>query len=110
VVRIRHLRLPSSAGFYRAVVLAGPAATVALIAGWVTTEVGRQPWVVYKVMPTADAVTGAGGIPVGYATLVVTYIALGFAVAWILRRLARAPLDLASGGPPPHPSSDPATA
>jgi len=37
-----------------------------LIAGWVTTEVGRQPWVVYRVMPTADAVTGAGGIPVGY--------------------------------------------
>jgi cytochrome d ubiquinol oxidase subunit I len=110
VVRIRRRRLPSSAWFYRAVVLAGPAATVALIAGWVTTEVGRQPWVVYKVMPTADAVTGAGGIPVGYATLVVTYIALGFAVAWILRRLAGAPLELSSGGPPPHPSTDPATA
>ncbi len=93
VVRIRRRRLPVSAWFYRAVVLAGPLAAVALIAGWVTTEVGRQPWVVYRVMPTADAVTGAGGIPVGYAALLVTYVALGGAVAWILRRLARAPLE-----------------
>ena len=37
----------------------GPLALVALIAGWVTTEVGRQPWVVYRVMPTSQAVTGA---------------------------------------------------
>ncbi|MDQ6732252.1 MAG: cytochrome ubiquinol oxidase subunit I [Actinomycetota bacterium] len=92
VVRIRRRRLPGSAWFYRAVVLAGPLATVALIAGWVTTEVGRQPWVVYRVMPTAAAVTGAGGIPVGYGALVVTYLTLAVAVAWILRRLARAPM------------------
>ncbi len=93
VVRIRRRRLPDSPWFLGAVVLAGPLATVALIAGWVTTEVGRQPWVVYRVMPTADAVTGASGIPVGYAALLVTYIALGGAVAWILRRLAKAPLE-----------------
>jgi cytochrome d ubiquinol oxidase subunit I len=98
IVWIRRRRLPATAWFYRALVLAGPAATVAMIAGWVTTEVGRQPWVVYHVMTTASAVTGAGGIPIGYATLVVTYIALAFAVAWILRRLARAPL--------PEPGSD----
>jgi len=77
------------------VVAAGPLSLVALIAGWVTTEVGRQPWVVYRVMPTADAVTGAGGIPIGYGTLLVVYIALAFAVAWILRRLARKPLPSA---------------
>jgi cytochrome bd ubiquinol oxidase subunit I len=93
VVRVRRRRLPESVWFYRAVVLAGPLATVALISGWVTTEVGRQPWVVYRVMPTADAVTGAGGIPIGYAALVVAYVALGIAVAWILRRLARAPVE-----------------
>jgi cytochrome d ubiquinol oxidase subunit I len=73
---------------------------VALIAGWVVTEVGRQPWVVYGVMRTSAAVTGAGGIPVGYATLVVVYIVLGFAVAWILTRLARRPLDVAAPPPP----------
>ena len=52
----------------------GPLSVVALIAGWVTTEVGRQPWVVYGVMRTEEAVTGAGGIPVGYAALVVVYV------------------------------------
>ncbi len=57
-------------------VVSGPAATVALIAGWVTTEVGRQPWVVYHVMTTAQSVTGASGIPVGYTVLVITYIAV----------------------------------
>ena len=64
---------PESAWFYRAVVLAGPLSVVALIAGWVVTEVGRQPWVVYHVMPTAAAVTGAHGIPVGYGTLAGAY-------------------------------------
>ena len=93
VVRWRRKRLPESPWFYRALVLAGPLSVVALICGWVTTEVGRQPWVVYRVMRTSDAVTGAGGIPVGYATLALVYLALALAVAWILRRLSRAPLD-----------------
>ncbi len=92
-VRIRRKRLPSSAWFYRALVLAGPASVVALIAGWVTTEVGRQPWVVYKVMLTNEAVTGASGIPVGYATLAAIYAGVGIGVVWILRRLARMPMD-----------------
>ena len=83
---------PSRGGSTRAS-LAGPLSVVALICGWVTTEVGRQPWVVYGVMRTSEAVTGAGGIPVGYATLAVVYLGLAVAVAWILRRLARAPLD-----------------
>jgi cytochrome d ubiquinol oxidase subunit I len=92
-VRFRRARLPRSKWFYRAVVAAGPLSVVALIAGWVTTEVGRQPWVVYGVMRTSQAVTGAGGLPVGYGTLVVVYIGVGFAVWWTLRRLARAPLE-----------------
>ena len=44
-------------------------------------------------MRTEDAVTGAGGIPVGYATLAVVYAGLVVAVIWILRRLARRPLE-----------------
>jgi cytochrome d ubiquinol oxidase subunit I len=94
VVRIRRRRLPESRWFYRALVAAGPLSVVALIAGWVTTEVGRQPWVVYRVMPTADAVTGAGGIPVGYAALALTYLLVGLGVVWVLHRLARRPLEL----------------
>ena len=93
-VRIRRRRLPESRWFYRALVAAGPLSVVALIAGWVTTEVGRQPWVVYRVMPTADAVTGAGGIPVGYTVLALTYLLVAIGVVWTLRRLARVPLEL----------------
>jgi cytochrome bd ubiquinol oxidase subunit I len=92
IVRWRRKRLPESPWFFRALVVAGPLSVVALISGWVTTEVGRQPWVVYRVMRTSEAVTGAGGIPVGYATLALVYLGLALAVAWILRRLARAPL------------------
>jgi cytochrome bd ubiquinol oxidase subunit I len=90
---LRRRQLPRSKWFYWAVVAAGPMSLVALIAGWVTTEVGRQPWVVYEVMRTSEAVTGANGIPVGYATLAFVYAGLGLAVAWILRRLGRAPLE-----------------
>jgi cytochrome d ubiquinol oxidase subunit I len=104
VVRIRRKRLPESRWFYRAVVVAGPLSAVALIAGWVTTEVGRQPWVVYRVMPTTDAVTGARGIPVGYGALAVTYVVVACGVAWVLRRLARAPLDLPAD-PAPAPEA-----
>jgi cytochrome bd ubiquinol oxidase subunit I len=93
-VRVRHKRLPRSRWFYRAVVLAGPFSVVALIAGWITTEVGRQPWVVYDVMRTSEAVTGANGVPVGYATLALVYAGLLAAVVWVLRRLSRAPLDV----------------
>jgi cytochrome bd ubiquinol oxidase subunit I len=100
LVRIRRRRLPDSIWFYRALALAGPASVIALIAGWVTTEVGRQPWVVYRVMLTSEAVTGARGIPVGYATLVLVYLGVAVAVAWILRRLARAPLGAPEDDPP----------
>jgi cytochrome d ubiquinol oxidase subunit I len=92
-VRVRRKRLPQTSWFYRAVVAAGPLALVALIAGWIVTEVGRQPWIVYGVMRTSQAVTSAGGIPVGYATLALVYVALAIAVAWVLRRLSRIPLE-----------------
>jgi cytochrome bd ubiquinol oxidase subunit I len=106
VVRVRRRRLPETPWFYRAVVLAGPLSVVALIAGWVTTEVGRQPWVVYGVMRTAQAVTGAGAIPVGYAVLALVYLAVAAGVIWILRRLARSPLG--GHGAAPTPEIEPA--
>jgi cytochrome d ubiquinol oxidase subunit I len=102
---LRRRRLPESLWFYRALLLAAPASIVALIAGWVVTEVGRQPWVVYRVMPTAAAVTGAHGIPVGYAVLGTAYILVGCGLAWVLRRLAQRPLDL-----PAEPVPDPQAA
>ncbi len=91
-VWIRHRRLPESPWFYRAVVLAGPLSVVALISGWVVTEVGRQPWAVYHVLPTAAAVTGAKGVPVGYGALALSYVIVACGLVWVLQRLARAPL------------------
>ena len=90
----RRRRLPRSVWFHRALVAAGPLALVALIAGWVTTEVGRQPWVVYEVMRTEDAVTGATGIPVGFAALSLVYVALAAIAYVMLRRLARTPFEV----------------
>jgi cytochrome d ubiquinol oxidase subunit I len=97
-VRLRHKRLPSSPWFYRAVVLAGPLSMVALWAGWITTEVGRQPWIVYQIMRTSQAVTGAAGIPVGYGTLIVVYLGLAGGVAWLLGRFSRVPLEVDRDG------------
>lgn len=101
----RRRRLPQTRWFYRAVMVAGPAAVVALIAGWVTTEVGRQPWVVYGVMRTEQAVTGADGIVFGFLALLAVYVALTATVFWVLRRIARQPFPpeiaaLEEGGEP----------
>jgi cytochrome d ubiquinol oxidase subunit I len=94
----RKRRLPRSPWFFRAVMAAGPLAFVALIAGWITTEVGRQPWIVYQVMRTEEAVTQADGLGVGYVVLVGVYIGVGAAVVWLLRRLARKPPETEVAG------------
>jgi cytochrome d ubiquinol oxidase subunit I len=95
----RRGRPPNSRWFDRAVLAAGPLSVLALVAGWVTTEVGRQPWVVYNHMRTTDAVTGADGIVVGYAAMIVVYLALAGVTVLILRRLARAPRERANRTP-----------
>jgi cytochrome bd ubiquinol oxidase subunit I len=91
VTWLRHRRLPRSPWFYRAVIVAGPLSIVALIAGWVATEVGRQPWIVYEVMRTSQAVTRANRLEIGFVFLVLVYLTLAGAVAWLLRRLAHRP-------------------
>src|SRR6476661_2809993 len=92
-LRLRRGRLPTARWFCWAVVLAGPLSVVALISGWITTEVGRQPWIVYEVMRVDAAVTGARFIPFGYGALWLVYIGLGGAVFWLLRRFSRVPLE-----------------
>jgi cytochrome d ubiquinol oxidase subunit I len=88
---LRHQRLPRNDWFWRVVVVAGPLSLVALICGWVVTEVGRQPWVVYRHLRTGDAVTHAGGLPAAFLGMLAVYVALAAMVAWLLRRLAREP-------------------
>jgi len=91
-LRLRRRSAPVPRWLCWAVVAAGPLSVVALIAGWITTEVGRQPWIVYEVMRVDAAVTAAPVIPFGYGALWVVYIGLGGAVFWLLRRFSRVPL------------------
>ncbi len=89
----RKKQVPRSKWFYRGVMLAGPGALIATISGWVVTEVGRQPWVVYEILRTESAVTGADGIVFGFAALAIVYSVLIAATIWVLFRLARKPLS-----------------
>ena len=87
---VRRRRPPDSVWFYRLAALAGVGSYVAVEAGWVTTEVGRQPWIVYNLMRVSDAVTDA---PASFvwtmlATLVVVYALIGFFFISLLLRLA----------------------
>jgi cytochrome d ubiquinol oxidase subunit I len=98
--------LPSSKWFLRAAVVAGPAAVVALEAGWIVTEVGRQPWIVYEVMRVSEAVNTADGLRWGYFGLIAVYATLTVATVSVLRRAAR---ERRAGLPPePQPQGDPA--
>lgn len=87
----RRRSLPQSRWFYRLVAVSGVLAVIALEAGWIVTEVGRQPWVVYDVMRVEDAVTQAGGISYMLLGGVLIYSGLIAMVVWLLRRLARDP-------------------
>jgi len=75
--------------FLRAVAVSGVGAITAMEAGWVTTEVGRQPWIVYDILRTADAVSPAPGLQLGFYAVVVIYVLLTALTAYVLRRLAR---------------------
>jgi cytochrome d ubiquinol oxidase subunit I len=85
----RRRRLPDTAWFLRAVAVSGVAAVIAMEAGWITTEVGRQPWVVYGILRTADAVSPAPGLGWGLVAVVGVYAVLTAFTAVVLRRLAR---------------------
>lgn len=105
----RYRRLPITRWFYLAVAIAGPLSYLALISGWVTTEVGRQPWVVYGVMRTNAAVTGATSIPVGFGLLAAVYAVLIVCTLWALHSLANVPMPPAgsAAGRTAHPDGGP---
>lgn len=92
IVLIRRRALPRSRWFYRAAALAGLGAYAALESGWVTTEVGRQPWIVYGAMRVSDAVTNAPGAYVWsmLTVLIIVYALIAiFFVTLVLRLSAR---------------------
>src|SRR5207342_249159 len=80
---------PQSRWFLRATAVSGVASIVALECGWIVTEVGRQPWIVYNVMRTEDAVTHASGVWVTFTLVLALYALLGAALVITLRAMAR---------------------
>ena len=82
----RRRRLADHPLLLRALVVAGPLGFVAIEAGWVVTEVGRQPWIIYNVMRTRDAVTPMPGIAAPFLAFTVLYLFLAFVVVSLLRR------------------------
>jgi cytochrome d ubiquinol oxidase subunit I len=76
----------------RAIALATPLGFVAVEAGWMVTELGRQPWTIYGVLKTRDAVTPMPGLVVPFVTFTLLYCFLGVIVVWLLyRHIIRSP-------------------
>jgi cytochrome d ubiquinol oxidase subunit I len=85
---------------HRAALVMGPSGFVAVIAGWVTTEVGRQPWVIYGLLRTADARSPVAAPAVAtslVAFVVVYFVVFGIGTWYILRLMAQAPHSQESG-------------
>ncbi len=72
--------------FLIAVAACSPLGILSVEAGWVVTELGRQPWVVYGVMRTSEAVTPVGGLSIPFAVFSLLYLGLGISAAWLLKR------------------------
>ncbi|SHG88301.1 cytochrome ubiquinol oxidase subunit I [Pollutimonas bauzanensis] len=96
-------RLYDSRGLLRFALYMGPSGLAAILAGWFTTEIGRQPWIVYNVMRTADAVTPHGALEVGVtlALFVIVYFVLfGAGIIYILRLMRKGPVPHEGDAPP----------
>jgi cytochrome bd ubiquinol oxidase subunit I len=80
--------------FLRLLVAAAPLGFIAIETGWTVTEVGRQPWIIYGVMRTREAVTPMPGLVVPFITFTVLYIFLAVITVWLLlRQVAASPRD-----------------
>lgn len=88
--------------FLRFALLMGPAGVIALLAGWYTTEIGRQPWIIYGLLRTADAVSAHGAVQVGITLLmfVLVYAAVfGTGIGYLLRLIRIGPMPHEGGHP-----------
>jgi cytochrome bd ubiquinol oxidase subunit I len=87
-------RLYEMSWLHRAAVLMGPSGFAAVLAGWITTEVGRQPYVIYGVLRTADAASPLDGPAVAaslLAFILVYFTVFGIGVWYILKLMGKAP-------------------
>lgn len=92
VTYLRYGTWPRSKWFLRSVVAMGPLSVVAMEAGWVVTEVGRQPWIVNGYMRTSEAVTRAPGVWTVFGITMAIYLVLGVSTITVLNRLAAIPM------------------
>jgi cytochrome d ubiquinol oxidase subunit I len=95
--------LPRTRWFLRAVALSGIAATVAMELGWIVTEVGRQPWIVYWVMRVPQAVNPEPGIQYGFYSVVAIYAVLTVVTVLVLLHLRSHPRSSAAPQEPGEP-------
>ena len=84
VSRVRKRELAENRWLLRGIAAAAPMGFICIEAGWTVTEVGRQPWIVYGIVRTADAVTPMPGLVVPFVTFTLLYCFLGVIVVWLL--------------------------
>jgi cytochrome bd ubiquinol oxidase subunit I len=89
-LHFRRRKQPFPRLFLRATALAAPLGFVAVEAGWTVTEVGRQPWIIYGVLRTKDALTPMPGLVWPLLTMLVVYTLLVFVTVAVLKRLVEA--------------------
>lgn len=90
----REQELAEDRAFLRATAFTTPMGFLAVEAGWMVTELGRQPWIIHGVMRTADAVTPMPGLIVPFTFFTILYCLLAVAVAWLMyRQIARSPSE-----------------
>src|SRR5436853_646655 len=96
---LKHRRLPDNRWLLRGLVAAGPLGFLAIESGWVVTELGRQPWIIYGVMRTREAVTPMPGLAAPFVVFTAVYIFLALIVVLLLRRQFLETGNLAPGQP-----------
>ncbi len=101
----RRGRLYEARWFHKLALVMGPTGFIALLAGWFTTEVGRQPWVVYGVMRTADAASPLTAQQVGLSLLTficVYFLVFGTGIYYLLKLMRNAGPALPDAPQGPH--------
>ena len=102
LARWRRRDLLRTTWFLRACAVAGPAAVIALEAGWTATEVGRQPWTVYGVLKTVDAASTHSGLWWLFGVTVVVYTAMTVGAVTVIRSMTRRWRDGETDLPSPY--------
>lgn len=87
--RWRRKGIPLPNWFLKVLAIATPLGFIAVEAGWTVTEVGRQPWIIYGVMKTSEALTPMPGLVWSFAITTTVYVLLSLMVVWLMRRQIR---------------------